>query len=229
MCGRMVHIANMRLMVDGLNARLEEGLDRLKKQDITHYNISPEMTVPIVRSLKTKHDKDHVVTAKKWGCDFSGSGKTIANARVETVHVMSSWRAGFRSARCLIPASGFYEWKNRDARNGYNLTQEPCYIKSQNRENFYFAGILGSTLEDYNSFFVVLTRDADTQIEKSIHYRMPLIIASGMEETWLRQSELTIPEWEEIHRYRERLIAHRVSPKVNDPNYNHVDCIKAML
>lgn len=230
MCGRMVHHhSSLCLTADNLDARIETDLHQLKDDFFVHYNISPGMMVPVIRSLKTQHDKNHLITAKKWGCDFSGSGRIIANAKVETVHRLQSWRAGFQSARCLVPASGFYEWKNRNEQNGYALTEEPYYFKSQGRDTFYFAGILGSTSEDYNNFFVILTRDADIQIEKNIHYRMPLIIRPGMEDTWLKQSQLTVPEWEEIHRYREGLTAHRVSPKVNDPKYNHADCVKAFV
>ena len=60
------------------------------------------------------------------------------NARSETVFEKPSFRASITKKRCLIPASGFYDWRD------YNSKKYPYYIYLKDRELFSFAGIYES-------------------------------------------------------------------------------------
>jgi len=57
------------------------------------------------------------------------------NAKSETVAELPSFRAAFRQRRCLIPADGFYEWKQE------GRYKQPVYICMKDREPFAFAGL----------------------------------------------------------------------------------------
>ena len=47
----------------------------------------------------------------RWGIPGNRDGRPLFNARSETVHQLPAFRDAFQSGRCLIPASGFYEWR----------------------------------------------------------------------------------------------------------------------
>jgi putative SOS response-associated peptidase YedK len=77
-----------------------------------HYNVTPITTVPVARSI----DGERVMSGMHWGLipfwakDTKSAYRTI-NARAETIAINPAFRAAYKARRCLIPASGFYEWK----------------------------------------------------------------------------------------------------------------------
>jgi putative SOS response-associated peptidase YedK len=99
------------------------------------------------------------------------------NARSETVFEKPSFRASISKKRCLIPASGFYDWRD------YNSKKYPYYIYLKDRELFSFAGIYESWTDretgELINTYSMLTVDANPMMAK-IHNtkeRMPVILA----------------------------------------------------
>ena len=92
-----------------------------------------------------------------------------------------SFRSAFKQRRCLIPASGFYEWK-RDAKQ-----KQPFFIRPRDEELFSFAG-LWETWHDPEGEIVescaVITTEAN-ELMRPIHDRMPVILNWEGEEEWL--------------------------------------------
>jgi len=75
------------------------------------YNIAPTQPVPIVRL----HDGNRELSQVRWGlvpfwAKDTSIGNKMINARAETVATRPGFRDSYREKRCLIPASGFYEW-----------------------------------------------------------------------------------------------------------------------
>src|SRR5215210_407255 len=75
------------------------------------YNIAPAQMIDVVR----EEDAERVVSQLKWGLVPSWAkdaeiGNRMINARAETIAEKPSFREAFKSRRCIIPASGFYEW-----------------------------------------------------------------------------------------------------------------------
>jgi len=146
------------------------------------YNIAPSQQVIIIRS----GTNGKITSSVRWGLiphwtkDNNFSAKLI-NARAETVQEKPVFCEAFKARRCLIPATGFYEWKEVG-----NLKQ-PYFIKMKNGSLFAMAGIwefwqnpAGVTIESC----AIITTEANTIVGK-IHDRMPVIIPETAYGLWL--------------------------------------------
>ena len=115
-----------------------------------------------------------------WADDPKQLSRPI-NARAETVAASPMFRGAFANKRCLIPVSGFYEWKKRD--DG----KQPYWIGRQDREPFAFAGLWegwktpeGETVETCT----IITVEPNELIS-TIHHRMAAILKPDDEATWI--------------------------------------------
>jgi putative SOS response-associated peptidase YedK len=146
------------------------------------YNIAPSQTVPAVLSGTGGRE----LRLLRWGLipfwakDEKIGYRTI-NARAETVESKPAFRAAFRNRRCLIPASGFYEW--RAGPDG----KQPYCIHPKQRALFAFAGLYehwrdraGKTIDSCT----ILVTQANPVIQ-SVHDRMPVILAPENYAVWL--------------------------------------------
>jgi putative SOS response-associated peptidase YedK len=112
----------------------------------------------------------------KWG--FSGfDGKLVINARSETAAEKGMFREAMAYRRCLIPASGYYEWTHGTGKK----TKYQFYLPGQ---PIYLAGCWRLEKDEPLPRFVILTRDAVGDLEK-IHTRMPVIIPAYLRKMWL--------------------------------------------
>lgn len=116
----------------------------------------------------------------KWG--FAGFQRPLINARSETAHTKPMFRALLLERRCLIPASGYYEWKAPDTSG----RRKQKYALYRAHEPIYMAGIWRMEQAAQVPAFVILTRDAAPGIS-DIHHRMPLILPSDACGAWLRK------------------------------------------
>ena len=125
----------------------------------------------------------------RWAKDAKIAARLI-NARSETLAEKPSFRAAFKARRCLIPASGFYEWKKLGSR------KQPYFIGLADRKPFAFAGLWESWLapegEEIRTCTILTTR-ANTLIA-DIHDRMPVILAADRHERWLAPQPLAAAE-----------------------------------
>lgn len=106
----------------------------------------------------------------------------MINARSETAAGKPSFRAAFRARRCLIPASGFFEWVRRGRH------KQPLYISLRDRPLFAFAGlweVWRSPEGELVKSATILTTVAN-RFMANIHLRMPVILAPDAHEAWLR-------------------------------------------
>jgi len=115
-----------------------------------------------------------------WAKDEKIGYRTI-NARAETVESKPAFRAAFRRRRCLIPASGFYEWQA--AAGG----KQPYCIHPRHGALFAFAGLYehwrDATGKTVDSCSILVTRANDSI--RPVHERMPVIISPGNYTAWL--------------------------------------------
>jgi putative SOS response-associated peptidase YedK len=149
------------------------------------YNIAPTTPVLVVREGGAAMLRWGLVP--RWARDVNGkppSGAGMNNARAETVAEKPSFREAYRRRRCLIPASGFYEWKLE------GKLKQPYYIHPAAGELFAFAGIwerwegAGGPLETC----AVITTEPNA-VMAPIHERMPVIVAPADYGRWLAGSE----------------------------------------
>lgn len=175
MCGRYAITMPAKAM-----AALFDFVDRPDFPD--RFNIAPTQPVPIVR-LEQGQRRFHLV---RWGLIPSWSreppASLLINARAETIHEKPSFRGAFRHHRCLMPASGFYEWRNTGSKG-----KQPFFIRRRDGAPFAMASIydqwMGPDGSEIDSCAVVTTA-ANTTL-RTIHQRMPVILAPDDWANWL--------------------------------------------
>ena len=139
------------------------------------YNAAPGTTVPIVRADPAGRHMDPAI----WG--FTSPGRApLFNARAETIETRPSFRDAFRGHRCLVPASGFYEWRATD--------RHPFYFERGDGHPLAFAGIWKRLGEHLQATILTTTPNADMG---GIHDRMPVILPPDAWDSWLSQDSLS--------------------------------------
>ncbi len=187
------------------------------------YNIAPTQTVlTVVLENQRTWKSMRWGLVPKWAKDAKIGNKLI-NARSETAAEKPSFRNAFKRRRCLIVADGFYEWKRTDDR------KQPYYFYCGDRVPFAFAGLWETWQPDGQEAIVsctILTQSANDAV-KSVHPRMPVILAPQHYDRWL-DPNLTDPE--EIaallsDRFPEKIAAFPVSSAVNNPRHDNIECV----
>ncbi len=192
------------------------------------YNIPPGQSIPAIRNPSSSNS-EREVTSLQWGlvpfwADDADIGSSLINARSETVLEKPSFRDAFRKRRCLIPASGFYEWKST------NGSKQPYYITSDSQSLFAFAGLWEhwedeETDDEINSC-TILTTDPN-QLMRPIHNRMPVILHPSRYDAWLNTGENPEDLTAFFTPYQsDRLEAYPVSRHVNNPEHDDPTCIE---
>ena len=100
------------------------------------YNVAPSQRSPVCR---LGEDGERAMSVMRWGFtpSWSKDGKPgLINARSETAATNGMFRSAFRSRRCLVPASGFYEWQKRESG-----AKQPYLIRLLNAPIFCFAAL----------------------------------------------------------------------------------------
>lgn len=107
-------------------------------------------------------------------------GATMFNARSETVAEKPSFRAAFAQRRCLVPASGYYEWQ---ARAG---GKQPYFIYPEDESPLAFAGLWETHKDsDVRTFtFSILTTAARGDLA-AIHDRQPVMLRADERDAWM--------------------------------------------
>jgi putative SOS response-associated peptidase YedK len=153
------------------------------------YNIAPGQMVPVIIT----HSPNRVVLMR-WGLvpHWAKEDKTafkMINARVETLTQKPAYRDLLRAKRCLVPASGFYEWQ------GEGRGKTPYYIHPGSGQFIAFAGLYDVWRRpdgDDLHTFTIITKDADDFMAR-LHHRMPVILPQELEAAWLDPT-LTTPQ-----------------------------------
>ncbi len=205
MCGRYV------VFTDEENAELIEiinGIDQRYKneaQQMKTGEIFPTDTVPVITSAP---EGSTTVNLFKWG--FPNYGKAsgvIINARCETLYEKPTFSRLLSAGRCLVPASGFYEWK---AAGDAPKKKDKYLIRTSASKLMYFAGLYGSFSDKTgipSTRFVIITTDANEQMSR-IHSRMPVILDKHEAMAWVRPE--AIPQATILRPYDRELIFDKV-------------------
>ncbi len=188
--------------------------ERIRKR----YNIAPSQEAPVVRAAAERGGRE--LAWLRWGlvpfwAKDPAVGSRMINARSETAAEKPAFREAFRSRRCAVPASGFYEW------TGDPKHRTPHAIRVEGRPLFAFAGLWerwkdahGKHLETYT----ILTTAANRFVS-AMHDRMPAILAEGDIDAWLsgpveEAAKLIRPYPEEA--MRERVVSRALNNPRNE-------------
>ena len=146
------------------------------------YNVAPTQPVPVViiGNGLTQFRLMRWGFIPAWVKDPKGFALLI-NARAETVADKPAFKNAFRRRRCLIPADGYYEWSQSQAR------KRPYFIHPRDGQPFGFAGLaetwIGPNGEELDTVAIVTTAaSADLAV---LHPRVPVTIGANDFERWL--------------------------------------------
>jgi len=219
MCGRYTLIPNK----DFYNQfNVENHVDNLRSL----YNIAPGQTTPVIT-----HNSPNKVVLMRWGlipfwAEDSKIGYKTINAKAETVASKPAFRASFKGKRCLVPASGFYEWKVVGPKK-----KQPYYFYLNNQEMFAFAGLYdiwkNEKGEDLKTYTIITTQA--NNLVNQVHERMPVILDKKSETVWL-DKETDLKNLQDLLKpYVENEIScHSVSSLINDTKLNDESLIKVL-
>ena len=186
------------------------------------YNVAPTQSSPVVIAP----DGNREIEMMRWGLipswvkDLKKQSPLI-NARAETITEKPSFRSSFKSRRCLVPATGFYEWSQVGKGNG----KAPYWIYKTDEGLFAFAGIWSEwgVGEDLIRSFSIITTGANDKL-KALHHRMPVILDPEDYSRWLDPAQNDPVSL--LNAYpSERMAFHEVSLRVNSPKNDDSECM----
>ena len=179
MCGRYALTLPQEAMVQLFGAVPANDLPQGPR-----WNVCPTVQVPAVVAA----DGARRLVSMRWGFlphwyESPTDGPLIINARAETVAEKPAFRAAVRERRCLIPASGFYEWTK--AEDGSRL---PWYFHPREGEALAFAGVWQSWGPEGIATCAIVSCAAGPTMA-GIHHREPVTLAKGDWPLWLGEAE----------------------------------------
>jgi len=179
MCGRF------SLAYEDWGSMLEYwAVSNLVFEQAPRYNVAPGQDIAAIVAGRGERR----IGMLKWGLVPSWARQEKAmhqaiNARAETLLDKSTFKQLLSRKRCLIPADGFYEWKQGPGRKA----KQPYRIVTNDRPFFGFAGLYDTWVNadgERVSTCAIITTQANALIQE-IHNRMPVILARGSEDIWL--------------------------------------------
>lgn len=192
------------------------------------YNIAPTQPVAAVRLAPHTHQRElthfHWGLIPSWAKDTKMSARMI-NARSESVTDKPSFRNAFKRRRCLIPASGFYEWQRQGKQ------KQPMFIEAQDGGLLALAGLWetwhgpdGGEIESCT----ILTTEPN-ELMASIHNRMPVIVEPADYDLWLHPGERSEDGLHLLRPYPpHKMRVHPVSTYVNNARNEGQQCIQPL-
>ena len=222
MCGRYA--------VASSNPEIEERFhcDAGSQELLPRYNVAPtQESLAVV----TDANGDRQANQMRWGLvphwakDLS-IGARFINARAETAAETAAFRVAFRKRRCLVVATGFYEW----LREGKAKT--PFYFTLKSKGPFAFAGLWELWKSPENKWvrsFTILTTSANS-VMSPIHDRMPVILSPETEALWLdpRTEEPKTLTKVLVPFPAEEMAYHEVRPGVNSWKIDTPECVQPL-
>lgn len=145
------------------------------------YNIAPTQPVVVVRLEAGTNARG--LSTLRWGLVPVGAPETDRghiNARAETVGQKPSFREAFARRRCLIPATGFYEWQRTRV-----MKRRPWLFALASGRPFAFAGLWEPPARDGASPTCTILTTEPNDVTRPVHDRMPVILSPDGYAPWL--------------------------------------------
>lgn len=236
MCGRFsIHLADLSALSEALGVT-RSGIEVWEPR----FNVAPTQRAPIVR----REQSERVLALAHFGlvphwADDPAVGARMINARSETVATKPAFRDAFKRHRCIVPVTGYFEWKPEPGRRKQPMWLHPNPDHAPGTEPLmWLAGLWsrwypkakddaepGEPAVPFDSF-CILTRAA-TGIVAPIHDRMPVALPRDLAMSWLgdgdsgAQLEAALAAPTDA----QALTATPVSVAVNSPRNDGPECI----
>lgn len=180
MCGRYGLFHDGSEIADLFGAQIAQLESALPKP---RYNIAPTQEAPI---LVPGDGEGRVFLTARWGLiphwvkDPSTFKSTLVNARAESAHEKPSFRDALKSSRCVVPASGFYEWREGEGKE----PKRPYLIRRRDGAPLALAGLFAEVedREPEASFTILTTRP--NALTALVHDRQPVVLPFAAIDAW---------------------------------------------
>lgn len=183
---------------------------------VDRHNIAPGTPVAALRATPA----GLAAFRPRWGFVPASAGMSaLTNARAETLAIKPTFREAFRRRRCLVPATGFYEWEKR------GRARLPWLFRVRDGAPFAFAALWENTPDDEARVVVVTT--APNALMAPIHHRMPaLLVTPEACRAWLdpRADEAALAALL-APADAATMSATPVSPRMNRPDFDSPECV----
>ena len=187
MCGRYAQTADMRELMEQFEVSGTAPQNSLP----LNWNIAPTNPIYIIRGASPD------LATVSWGLiapwlknvqEAKNSQSRAINARSESIFEKPTFRDAFRTTRCLIPATGYYEWATA---LGKYRPKQPFYICAKDNKQLSIAGIWSSWVAPSGEIIEtasIITQEAQGELE-AIHSRMPVFMPADRWKQWLDPKE----------------------------------------
>ena len=194
MCGRYAQAQGM----DEIIERFDLDASLVDKSLPLNWNIAPTNEIYIIRD----NQQGRILDSASWGLiapwqknfiEARNSQSHAINARSESIHEKPTFRQAFRTTRCLIPATGYYEWATS---LGKYPPKQPFYISARDGNQLPIAGIWSSWRAPNGEVIEtasIITQEAQGELE-TIHSRMPVFMPHDRWDTWLNPRNTDVNE-----------------------------------
>ena len=202
-----------------------ESLQLPEPPPVERYNISPTQNILTIRSSPETGRPEWALF--HWGLvpSWSKESKTkhlLINARAEGIEAKPSFRGPVRHRRCIVPASGFYEWRRQ------GTGKQPYFVRPAAAEVFALAGIWdhweGKQGEVIESVAIITT--SANELMQPIHDRMPVILGKEDVAAWIALTtklEKALPMLKPCS--LTRMMTYSVSSLVNSARHDGPACV----
>jgi putative SOS response-associated peptidase YedK len=194
------------------------------------YNIAPSQPVSVVR---LEPDGGRRLSDLTWGLRAPGAregDRPFINARAETAGERVAFREAFAERRCLVVASGFFEWEGtpRGRRRGHaGKKRQPWYFRRADGRPFAIAGLWEPSVPPEGRATCTLLTTRPNALVAPIHDRMPVILDAADAAAWLDPALRTPAELQPLLRAfpAPALTAYRVGFAANNAKFDDPTCI----
>jgi len=225
MCGRYtLHLKRLEAL-----RRLVQLTDIAIEPWQPRFNAAPGQDLPVIR--------EGVLTTLRWGLlpnwARDPKAKRPINARIETLAQLPTFREPFNARRCVVPATGYFEWRPTPPK----ARRDPVWVHPRGSAQADEPGLMmlaavwdrwlsreGEVLDSY----AIVTMEA-SEAMRTVHDRMPLELRGGDVERWLMREPISASELDAIasrSRDTDHLALHAVTPAVGATALDDPRCIQ---
>ncbi|MBC8009711.1 MAG: SOS response-associated peptidase [Burkholderiales bacterium] len=180
---------------------------------LDRFNIAPGKPIAALRSFTGAFHP-------RWGFAAREDQAPLTNARAETLALKPTFRDAFRERRCLVPASGFYEWEKR------GRARLPWLFRRHDEAAFCFAALWEKSPAGEPGVVIVTT--PPNALMAPLHHRMPALFASAEAcRVWLdpQATERELAALLAEPADADAMTATPVSPRMNRVEFDSPECI----
>ena len=133
-------------------------------------------------------DTSNEIASMQWGWKRPFSSKPLINARSAGAWEKKTWAQALRERRCIIPASGFFEWDENQPQG----QRDKYRVEPMDGDGFAFAGLYEISTKG-EMFMSILTTTPSPMLSR-IHHRIPVILDRGCYVDWLESKDRSVLE-----------------------------------